>query len=65
MIYYLVLILVVQGTASSPPVKPLAQICLCVNGRPAVTTLNINVTLRIPKVTNTAIPATGASHAHQ
>ena len=39
-----------------PPLKPLAQIHLCVNGRPAVFTPNINITLRVPKVMNSTVP---------
>ena len=60
MIYYLMHILVVQGTVS-PPKKLLAQICLCINGRPAVITPNINITLRVPKVTKSIILAAGNS----
>ena len=59
MTYYPTLILVVQSTISPPPEKPLAQIRLCVNGKPAIITPNIKLTLRVPKVTNTTIPAAG------
>ena len=61
MTYYLTLIPVVQGTVSPPPVKPLARIRLCVNGRPAVITPNISITLRVPNVANRPIPAAGNS----
>ena len=57
--YYLLLIPVVQITISPPPEKPLARIRLCVNGKAAVFTPNIKLTLRIPKVTNNSIPAAG------
>ena len=57
----IMLIMVVQGTVSPPPAKPLARIRLCVNGKPAVITPNIRITLRVPKVTNGAIPAAGNS----
>jgi len=56
-----VLILVVQGTVSPPPKKPLTQIHLCVNGRPAVITPNITLTLRVPIVTNRATPVAANS----
>ena len=59
MTYYSALILVVQITVSPPPEKPLTRIRLCVNGRPAVFTPNI--TLRIPRVTNGAIPVASNS----
>jgi len=49
----------VQITISPPPEKPLARIHLCVNGKAAIFTLNIKLTLRIPKVTNNSIPAAG------
>jgi len=57
--YYLRLIPVVQTTISPPPEKPLARIRLCVNGKAAVFTPNLKITLRIPKVTNNSIPAAG------
>ena len=61
MTYYHTLILVVQSSVSPPPEKPLARIRLCVNGKPAVITPNIKLTLRVPKVTNMTIPAAGNS----
>ena len=60
--YYLWLILVVQIMISPPPKKLLAWIHLCVNRKATVSTLNIKLTLRIPKVTNNSIPAAG-NHA--
>ena len=59
MTYYSALILVVQVTVSPPPEKPLTRIRLCVNGRPTVFTPNI--TLRIPRVPNRAIPVASDS----
>ena len=46
--YYLMLIVVVQGTVPPPPEKPLARIRLCVNGKPAIITPNIRLTLGYP-----------------
>jgi hypothetical protein len=57
--YYLKLILIVQGTIAPPPEKPLARIRLCVNGRAAVFTPNIKLTLRVPQVTNRTVSAAG------
>jgi hypothetical protein len=55
------LIPVVQNTISPPPEKPLAWIHLCVNGKVAVFTPNIKLTLRVPKVTNITVPVAGDS----
>src|SRR5258706_7355800 len=57
--YYITLIMVVQGTVSPPPEKPLARIHLTVNGKPAVITPNLKLTLRVPIVNNKATPAAG------
>ena len=38
-----------------PPEKPLAWIHLCVNGRPAIFTPNIKITLRVPRVINSTV----------
>jgi hypothetical protein len=51
----------VQNTISPPPEKPLARIRLCVNGKAAVFTPNIKLTLRVPKVTNITVPVAGDS----
>jgi hypothetical protein len=51
----------VQDTNSPPPEKPLARIRLCVNGRAAVFTPNIKLTLKVPRVVNSAVPAAGDS----
>ena len=59
--YYFELIMVVQGTISPPPKKPLARIHLYVNGMAAVFTPNIKLTLRVPKTASSAVPAVGGS----
>jgi len=59
--YYITLILVVQGTVSPPPERPLARIRLCVNGKQAVFTPNLRITLKIPIVDGRATPAAGNS----
>ena len=51
--------MVVQGTVSPPPEKLLARIRLTVNGKPAVITPNLKLTLRVPIVNNRATPAAG------
>ena len=53
----LTLILAVQGSAAPPPNRPLARIRLCVNGRPAVITPNVMLTLTLPNSTKTVVPA--------
>jgi len=60
-IYYFRLIMVVQGTISPPPEKPLARIRLYVNGTAAVFTPNIKLTLKVPKAASSAVPAAGGS----
>ena len=59
--YYLWLIPVVQTRISPPLEKPLAWLHLCVNGKAAIFTLNIKLTLRILKVTKNAVPVAGNS----
>jgi hypothetical protein len=51
----------VQDTVSPPPEKPLAWVRLCINGRAAVFTPNIKLTLRVPRVTSSAVPVAGDS----
>jgi len=55
--YWPSLILVVQGTLPPPPEKPLTRIHLCINGKAAVFTPNIKLTLKVPKGNNRAAPA--------
>jgi len=50
----------VQDTIS-PPEKLLAQVHLCINRRSAIFMPNIKLTLRVPRVTNSAVPAAGDS----
>jgi hypothetical protein len=51
----------VQGLIPPPPEKPFAWIHLCVNGKSAVFTPNIKITLRAPNATNSAVPVTDDS----
>jgi len=53
--YWFGLIPAVQSTIA-PPAMPLARVHLCINGKAAVFTPNIMLTLRIPKVNNGAVP---------
>lgn len=55
----IILIRIVQGSISPPPEKPLFRIRLCVNGRPAVITPSLKLTLRIPRIASSMIPAAG------
>jgi len=55
--YWSGLIPAVQSTVAPPPAMPLARVRLCINGKAAVFTPNITLTLRIPKVNNGAVPA--------